>query len=279
MTELASTVRMIDPSPEGFAAAGGAAKDNVRVSTTLSEAGMPFSDWARVGGDAWSAWSVAQVDYNAEAPLRDNARQLLDARQQLAAAQSAVKSGLPVMSADDRARRVAAAMNAATDAADRAELWSQKATTLRERIADLLPTGAADTQPLSPPLVEALERSGAARLALAQELAAAERNQKQERDNAARFQAAAEHPDQPPSATEKSDLLRGSQVKIELAQSEIARCQEDARTLRARLSEDRRVDAPSRKKTASETDIDLLRKHLAEFNDLWGMTIEGRTKE
>ncbi|MDB5172785.1 MAG: hypothetical protein JWN51_1558, partial [Phycisphaerales bacterium] len=42
--------------------------------------------------------------------------------------------------------------------------------------------------------------------------------------------------------------------------------------------EERRVSAAERQKAAPPADVNLLRRHLAEFNDAWGMTVEGRPK-
>jgi hypothetical protein len=280
---LQSSGMFLQPSPEGFHNLSITARDDQPLKASITTAGMSPEQWFSVGGRAWSAWSVAQVDYNAEAPLRENAKQLAEAREKLAAADATLKSGLREMSPEQRAQRIAAARDAVINANDRSELWAQKAADLREQIAAAAGI-AGNSAPGEPPAIAAVRADGlagarAAQAAMSQELAVAERNERQARDDAKRAEESARHPEQPLNNTETSDLLRQSRETTDQAKLDIERYQQEEKRLDARLRDDRRVNADDRRKAGSEANIALLRKHLADFNDAWGLTVEGRPKK
>ncbi|HET6251187.1 MAG TPA: hypothetical protein VFE47_26125 [Tepidisphaeraceae bacterium] len=268
----------MERSPEGFAALA-MSLDPEKPAPVASAAQL--QQWQAIGTRAWAAWSVAQVDYNAEAPLRENAAKLTDAKNQLAHAQATLKAGAPILSPGERARRISAASDSATNANDRAQMWHEKADRLRDQLAD--PTPLPGVSPRSDPAIatardQRLAAISAARAAMSEELAAAELNERQAQEDARRAGEIASHPELPVDAAEKSDLLEKSRQTVDRKTAEIAHLQRDAELLQIRLSEDRRVDAAARRKAASESDIALLRKHLKEFNDAWGMAVDGRGK-
>jgi hypothetical protein len=271
---------VVEPTPDGFDALTDLMRENDALKTSVAAAGMSSELWKATGARAWAAWSIAQGDYNTEMPLRQNQKRLADVRARLLAAEGVVKGGQRVLSPQERALRVAGAKDAAVNARDRAEMWAQRAADLRERL------GGADADrgaiPGQPPgdlglRNEALADLRAARSTLLQELAAAERNERLAREDGTRFEEAAQHPEQASNDTEKSDLLREARETIKNAATEIARLQEEATVLQARLSEDSRVNAAARRKVP-ESDVLLLRKHLVDFDDAWGMTVEGQVR-
>jgi hypothetical protein len=317
--------RNIDAMPEGFPALALAARDDASLNPALAAGHMRADEWAQVGERAWLAWGVAQLDYNAEAPLRKNAADLAAARQRLALAEAAVRSGFPILSEEQRAQRITKAQDEATTATDRAAMWADSAQRLRTQIAEAETAaenadaagatgGTANTPPaglqdlVRDPAIVAPNASGvdgaagpgpafqqdpaalaaaqqqtaqAARAAVAtlsQELAVAERNQQDERDHAERASLSAEHPDLPRDDVEKMDMFRQATAAIEQSKADIQKREQESEVLKARLQDDRRVNAAERQKAAPPADVELLRRYLAEFNEAWGMTVEGRAK-
>jgi hypothetical protein len=317
--------RNIDAMPESFPALALAARDDASLNPALAAGHMRADEWAQVGERAWLAWGVAQLDYNAEAPLRKNAADLAAARQRLALAEAAVRSGFPILSEEQRAQRITKAQDEATTATDRAAMWADSAQRLRTQIAEAETAaesadaagatgGTANTPPAGPqdlvrdPAIVAPNASGvdgaagpspafqqdptalaaaqqqtaqAARAAVAtlsQELAVAERNQQDERDHAERASLSAEHPDLPRDDVEKMDMFRQATAAIEQSKADIQKREQESEVLKARLQDDRRVNAAERQKAAPPADVELLRRYLAEFNEAWGMTVEGRAK-
>lgn len=274
---------MLRPSPDAFHELAAVVRQNPSLAASIARAGIPCEQWLSIGNHAWSAWSVAQRDYNAEAPLRENAKNLSEARNTFAQAQATLKNGVREMSADERVKRIAAAHDAATNAGDRAELWAQKASDLRERIAvaagfDATP-GVGEPPEIAASRAQAQAGARAAQAAMAQDLAVAERNERQARDDAKRSEEAALHPELALDQTDKSELMQHARETTERAKTEILRCEQNEKLLRARLADDRRVNLAERNKVACESDIALLRKHLTAFNDAWGMTVEGSIKK
>jgi hypothetical protein len=316
--------RTIEPLPEGFAALAQAARIDPAIKAALAGAHMSADEWADVGETAWRAWGVAQVDYNAEAPLRQNAADLAAARHRLASAEAAVKSGFPILSEEERTQRITKAQDEATTAMDRATTWSESAQRLRTQIAEAeasaaeaeggtatggtatgraaqqgqddaqgaapaagLPadgaSGSGSTPQTDPAVTTAAQEqtAQAARVAIAswsQELTVAERNQQDEQEHAQRASLAAEHPDLPRDDVERMDMMRQATLAIEQSKADIQKREEESKLLSAWLQDERRVSAAERQKTAPPADVNLLRRHLAEFNDAWGMTVEGRPK-
>ncbi|MDB5289229.1 MAG: hypothetical protein JWL69_470, partial [Phycisphaerales bacterium] len=136
VTTAGASGHTIDAMPEGFAALAQAPRVDPALKAALDAARMSPDEWADVGEKAWRAWGVAQVDYNAEAPLRQNAAELAAARKRLTSAEAAVNSGFPILSDEERAQRITKAQDEATTAADRAALWAESARRLRTQIAE-----------------------------------------------------------------------------------------------------------------------------------------------
>ena len=92
-TAMKSAGRTFEASPEGFLALDAAVPGDAVVDPVLSEAQMTPADWSKLGARAWAAWSVAQVDYNAEATLRDNQQRLVNARRRISTAEASLQTG------------------------------------------------------------------------------------------------------------------------------------------------------------------------------------------
>lgn len=300
----------VEASGEGFIRLSRDVQYREPPLSEIFRSGFTLDQWVKTGSLAWSAWSVAQVDYNAEAPLREQAAREADARRRLAIAQETQKRGVWVLSDSERAQRVVQAKDDQASALRRAEEWARQATDLERQVGEaqsaarkagaVIGDGVAGQAPAPPdPFGPPADRVGppgaladgshdadsarAAQDALAyaqerrHELDTARQHEADERQRAREAAAVVANPVVPVSAKEKAALLSDAAKQIQSATIEIESARAEQKRFAARLADERRADRAERRKAATEGDIALLRKHLAEFNAAWGMKVNGRT--
>lgn len=298
----------IESSREGFGRVSQALRNHQPFIAELKTCGFDWSQWEQIGSSTWSAWSVAQLDYNAEAPLREVAVREAEASRRLAVAQETQRRSVWVLSDIERTRRVEQAKDQQASALQRAEDWARRAADLERQIgeaqnaarqagatigngnagqspAPLDPFGPPDDRtvpPDAPPArLREVDRPQAAQAALAfaeerrHELELARQHEADERQRARAAAAVIANPIVPAGPREKAALLADAAKQIQSATAEIEAAQAEQKRVAARLADERRVNRAERRKAASETDIDLLRKHLPEFNAAWGMKVDG----
>ncbi len=286
-----------NPSPEGFAEFTRQLSALPDWADTLRARAMTPADWQNIGTAAWSAWSVAQVDYNAEAPLRAAAQREADAQRALATAQQTKQGGRRVLSADERAARIEKAKDEQAAAEQRADNWARRAADLQRQITDAEaarhPAGQngppAQPEPFGPPGAGGPPPFPAGPngppappggvIAFTEqrrhELQVVRQHEADEREQAHRAAAVVADPVIPATPAETAALLEEAERSTRAAKETIDAARRERMQIAARLEDQRRSDRAERRKAASEADVALLQKHLKSFDEAWGMSIDG----
>ncbi len=293
----------VEPSGEGFARLNYAIQNREPFAAEIGKCGFTWGKWVTVGSSAWSAWSIAQVDYNAEAPLREQKSREAEARRRLAVAQETQRRGVWVLSETERVQRIEHAKDDQSSALRRADGWSHRAAELERQIdeaqsdarraeagggpgasgqpdAPVDPFGPPPDRTFPPPVPRGPDPQ-AAQAALAyveerrHEMELAHQHEAEERQRAQEAAAVIANPVVPAGQRERNALMSHAAKELQSATAVIDNVQAEQRRIMARLAEELLISRPERRKTASGKDIALLLKHLRDFNEAWGMKADG----
>ena len=286
--------KALDGSQSGAAAMAVLLNNDARFKADLAKHGMSQEEYTWIAGKAWEAWSGVLMDKLAESTQKDldkqksaKQKELADLNEKLAAYEKAQKDGRRVMAKDERDAAINSAKDDQKSALDEAKQHADEAKQAHDDAAKAdSDAKAADALAANPPSdVSADDRPGfidnkkqeaqtardAAKEARDKEAEA----RKAQADSNAKADAAdrrAKNPDLPTTDDEKTQVRKQNDEMSASTKSEIEGTQQALKILDESGGTMVKQFQDQKKETKTpQQNIELLKKHLKEFQDAWGI--------
>ncbi len=289
----------VEGSPSGFTALVLYARGSQQFHDSLAKHGLEEAEFNWLGSKTWEAWSAidadqmaAQADADMASESRKNVDHLADDQARLAAYQKALAEGRKVMSADERDAAIKQAQNEQQSSTEEA---AQHAEEARSAAADAAKSDAEskadDALATAPPssisddekgaFIDGKKNDAQAARDSAQEdrmkAADAKQAQADAEAKAAVAAATARQPDVPQTEEEKADFKKQNQQMIAQLQADISAAQDATKQL-AETGDATRKALMQQRAKIPQANVDLLKKHLHDFADVWQIKTSAETK-
>ena len=286
--------KAVDGSSSSAAAIAVYMQTDSKFKASLAAHGLSQEEYTWLGSKVWEAWGKVAIDQmmsDATKGLMEqkasNEQKLADLKQKLADRQKAQADGRQVMTREERERAVQAAKDehqaALDDARQHADEQKQAQVEADKAAADAKAADAAAKNP--PGDVSADDRPGfiegkkaeaqQARDSQKEALEKVAEAKKLADDSLAKAAAAekrAANPDLPVTDDEKAEVKKANEAEIESLKADIAGTEQGIKLLSdSATTYAKSISDEQKKNPVPQQNVDLLNKHRAEFESLWGM--------
>jgi len=275
----------------GMGALAIAGRTNQKFQALLAEHNMSLDEWLWVGGKTWEAYMVlvfeqtgAKMKADLEEGIKKNNEQLAAAQAKLAAYEEAQKNGVRVMTAEqrtheiDRANEQIASLSEELDQAhaDLKETANQiagheAAAKEAQELAKTPPADITDPEERESYVNERKMDVENAKQAVMDGLEQQKEQQAHADELNARLAVArqrADHPEIPLTDEEKEQTGQENESIIASTRQQVEQLQESGKLLAEALDEGLKQHEQNRPNSPGQN-VELLRKHLGEFAQIW----------
>jgi hypothetical protein len=289
--------KAIEGSQSSGAAMALALRNDEKFKASLVAHGLTSDEYSWVANKVWQAYGAVKVEEvvtdaqkGLEQQKKTNQQKLADLKQKLAAYEAAQKNGRRVMSKDDRDQAIASAKSDQQSALDEAKQRADEAAQAHQEAGKADDDAkAADNAAKNPPSdVSADDRPGfieqkkteaqqfrdAAREARDKETEA-KKAEAESRSKAATAASRVANPDLAVTDDEKAEIKKQNNDQIAALKGEIADTEQGLKMLDE--SRDSMAKALQPTDPAPPKNVELVKRHRAEFEQSWGMKPQSKS--